>query len=355
LPSTAEVLVVGAGISGLAAARGLVASGLDTVVLEARDRVGGRLLSVPSGGAALDLGATWFWANEPRVCALVAELGLPTHPQYLAGDALYQDARSVQRLAGNPIDVPAGRLSTGMQALAEAMADRLPTGTIRLEQPVSGLRTVEDGVEAEVPAGAVRAGHLILAVPPALALSDIAFEPGLSTELIEIASTTPVWMGGMTKVVARYSRPFWRERGLAGAAVSHTGPLREVHDMSGPDGSPAALFGFAPPDRIGAPPPEPGRLVQQLATLFGSEAAEPEELFVHDWRRERHTSPPDVEGLSSFHAFGHPAYARPIWDGRLHWAGTETAREYAGHVEGALSSGARAASAVLSNLRRSPG
>jgi monoamine oxidase len=96
-------------------------------------------------------------------------------------------------------------------------------------------------------------------------------------------------------------------------------------------------------------------VLEQLSALFGPEASDPEELFVHDWRRERHTSPPGVEELTSFGTYGHPVYATPAWDGLLHWASTETAREYAGHVEGALSSGARAASAILSRLRRLAG
>ena len=53
-------------------------------------------------------------------------------------------------------------------------------------------------------------------------------------------------MGGITKVVARYADAFWRRSGLSGSAISHVGPMREVHDMSGVDGVPGALFGFVP-------------------------------------------------------------------------------------------------------------
>ncbi|HKK94534.1 MAG TPA: FAD-dependent oxidoreductase, partial [Longimicrobiales bacterium] len=100
--SSTDVVVVGAGVSGLRVARGLQDGGVGVVVLEARDRVGGRLRSV--GGvdgdvpaAALDLGATWFWPGEERIRALVVELGLPIHRQYRDGDALYDDPRGVQR------------------------------------------------------------------------------------------------------------------------------------------------------------------------------------------------------------------------------------------------------------------
>jgi monoamine oxidase len=96
-----DVVIVGAGITGLALATRLVEAGADVVVLEARDRVGGRLLSVPAGDGAADLGASWFWADETRVHALVRRLDLPVHAQHLAGDALFQVSDGVQRLQGN--------------------------------------------------------------------------------------------------------------------------------------------------------------------------------------------------------------------------------------------------------------
>ena len=71
------VLVVGAGLAGLAAARRLVAAGVDTVVVEARDRVGGRTEGhVLDDGTPLELGGQWIGPTQNRMYALVAELGL---------------------------------------------------------------------------------------------------------------------------------------------------------------------------------------------------------------------------------------------------------------------------------------
>ena len=63
-------------------------------------------------------------------------------------------------------------------------------------------------------------------------------------------------------------------------------------------------------------------------------------------RREGFTSPEGVEALQDFGLFGHACYQQPEAGGRLHWASTETAPAFAGHVEGALIAAIRAARAA---------
>lgn len=338
-----DVVVVGAGIAGLACARALVAAGRSVVVLEARDRVGGRLLSIDG----LDLGATWFWSSEPRVTRLVAELGVASHAQHLAGDAIYHVAAGAQRIQGNPIDVPSERASAGMDELTRRLADRLPEGVVRVGRAVAEIAATADAMTARTSAGVVRAGHLVLAVPPALAVHRIGFSTALPDRVASVARVTPVWMGAVTKVVARYESAFWRDDGRAGAAISHVGPIREIHDMSGPNGDPAALFGFVPATRVDEPTVSREQVITQLVEIFGAPAAQASEVHIQDWRAEPETSPPGVEALGAYQAFGHPVYAEAAFDGRLHWASTETATHSAGHVEGALSAAERAAGAIL--------
>lgn len=340
-----DVIVIGAGIGGLAATRELSAKGFKVAVLEARDRIGGRVFSDSKYG--LDLGATWYWPSEPRITALVSDLGLETFPQYISGDAMYQTTDGVERIEGNPIDVYSGRFTHGAQSLAQALADELPAGAIRLSEPVVKVLSNNNEIQAITKSTTYSAQHVVLALPPALAVTTLEFTPPLPEQLHKLARITPVWMGAITKVVAIYSEPFWREDGLAGSAISYVGPMREVHDMSGPDGQPAALFGFAPPTKVSQPTPSKESLLKQLALLFGSKAAEPKELFINDWRHEQFTSPPEVERLNTFQAFGHSAFSEPQMGGRLHWSSTETAPENPGHIEGALSAAERAVNRIV--------
>ena len=345
--SGTDVAVVGAGIAGLAVAAALHDRGVDAMLFEARERIGGRLVSsAPPGQRRLDLGATWFWPSERRVRSLVDALGVAHFAEHPAGDAMYHVGGGAQRLEGNPLDTASYRCSDGADSLALALADRLPTGAIALAAPVRRVKQDVDRLVVEADGRTMRTTQVVIALPPALAVSAIDFVPGLPEPLARVAASTPVWMGSTTKVVVRYPTRFWRDRGLAGAAISHVGPIRELHDISGPGGEPPALFGFVtgPPD---APTVGAGDVIAQLVEIFGPDAAHATDVTVQDWRREPWTSPPMERRLDDYRTYGHSVYQRPSWDGRLHWSSTETATDSPGHIEGALAAAERTVEAIL--------
>ena len=97
----ADVVVVGAGLAGLVAARDVIAAGSSAIVVEARDRVGGRLLNEPIGdGKVVEVGGQWIGPTQDRMAALAREMGVETFPTYATGENVIEWRGSLRRYTG---------------------------------------------------------------------------------------------------------------------------------------------------------------------------------------------------------------------------------------------------------------
>ena len=345
-----DVAIVGAGLCGLALARTLVACGLVVQVIEARDRLGGRVFTqaCESSGQPLDLGATWFWPEtEPRITALLAELGLASHPQHDPGDALWltdPNRGPERRSEPGGVHVGAKGITGGAARLVDALAASLPAGCLRTGLAVRDLRDLGAFIELQTDFGPnIQARQVVLAMAPRLVQEHILFEPPLPTAVGQALLATPTWMAAQAKSVTTFEQPFWRSAGHSGNAFVRHGQavLGEVFDAS--SGAGGALGGFV---ALNAGQREnfkrglPLLIDSQLAQLFGPQA-QSGHAVLQDWAREPWTcstldskqppEPPQNE----------PLLRQPLWEGRLFLGGSETAAHGAGHMEGALESADR--------------
>lgn len=440
-----DVVVIGAGFAGLAAARELVQRGHEVLVLEGRDRVGGRSSTASLAGVPVDLGGTFVGPTQDAVIALAAELGCPTSPTYHQGANLIRWRGKVRSYRGTipklslfglldigriqwqverlmksvDVDQPwtspkakqldgtslggwlrsvgassssqdlmaimsrvtwgaepdevsmlhavryvkaAGGLDRMLDVVGGAQQDHFPGGTqqiarsmaaelgdrVRLNCVVTRIEWSDDAVAVASSGGVVEARRAILAIPPAHRQNiDIAPPPPIGYQ--QLAQRWP--QGALSKAYAAYPRPFWREKGLSGQALSDEGPVFITFDVSPSDDGPGILLGFVDSrgfDALGADERRREALAC-FAALFGPDAESPLEYLDHCWGAETFApgGPTAAVPPGVWTEFGH-LLREPV--GPLHWAGTETADQWTGFLDGAVRSGRRAAAEVAATL-----
>lgn len=240
------------------------------------------------------------------------------------------------------------RVLTGTQSIAIAMAEELGDELV-LSAPVRSIEAPDGGpVVAHADGVTVEAERAILAIPPALA-ARIAYTPALPAYRDQLTQRFP--MGVVIKALAFYDEPWWRDEGLAGEGASTRGPVSMFFDNTTRDGEQAALVGFIEgPEAIKlgrvAQSERRSVLIDSLTRVLGARAAllsgYTDKVWAdEEWSRGCYVG---ISGPGVLSVLG-PALREPV--GRLHWAGTETATQWMGYMEGAVQSGERAAREVL--------
>jgi monoamine oxidase len=397
-----RVVVIGAGFAGLAAADALRADGAEVTVLEARDRVGGRVWSVPFGeGAVAERGAEFILPGYDSMEALAARFGIPllvkgtpygrrvpvgeeavsraalegafdriasgpTGDAVSAADAIaslsldrrisamiqtrvaISNGHPVDDLAASVLDEGASTfgdfdtytLEGGNMRLAEALAAELGAA-VRLSSPVRRVRWSQGAVNVATDHAEIEVDAVVIAIPTA-PLAEIEFDPPLEGATAE--ALRAVAYGQNSKLFLRLRSP-----APPSAIMSVAGHFWSYTQL-GADGRPAPfLVGYTGTmsaiDALGGSD-EVERWVAALIALREDLDPEPGTAMLSSWHDD-----PWVRGSYSARSLSSPLrdddLVKPI--GPLFFAGEHTAGHWHGLMEGALRSGQRAAEQVLSS------
>lgn len=348
------VAIIGGGLAGLTAAWHLHRAGIAFTLIEARDRLGGRILTVGADGRpaadGFDLGPSWFWPDmHPQMARLVEELGLAAFEQASEGARLFQDAGGrVERYPAMRMEPASMRLTGGTGAIIAALAACLPEASLHLNTRATRIAQSDKGVLVHLDGRSepVAAARVLCALPPRLLAGTVTFDPAPEAGVLALWRDTPTWMAPHAKVFVLYDRPFWRDAGLSGMAQSQTGPLVEIHDATTASGR-AGLFGF-----VGVPAPyraPAGRdrivaaCIAQLGQLFGPQALAPRATLFHDWAGDPLTATARDQTAGEHPPGGPRDWIGTVWRDRLTLAGSEVAARDPGYLAGAIEAATAAA------------
>ncbi|XP_077983265.1 amine oxidase [flavin-containing] B-like [Glandiceps talaboti] len=443
-----DIVVIGAGISGLSAAKLLSEEGLDVLVVEARDRVGGRLYTVQDPAFQYsDMGGSYIGPTQNRIYRLAKEVGVESYKVNVKEKTILRSGSTKMKYRGTippiynplvamdvnnlmrtiddladtiPLSAPwkcpkakewdsittkewvdkacwskftrgiaqalvravyavepeelsflhflwyiksgdgimritstkdggqERKFIGGTQPLCEKVADTFGKDRVILNSPVMKVEEDEEGISVCTSDMVYKSKFVICAISPAL-IGRMAFSPPLSPQKIQLIQRVP--MGSVVKTVMFYDRTFWREKGFCGM-VATDGLVSAGFDDTKPDGSHPAIIGLV----TGQPAREMSlltkderkrRLCEFYADLFETdEFLKPINYIDHDWLTEQYSGgcytgimPPGV--LTQFGSVMREPH------GNIFFAGTETATEWSGYMEGGIQAGERAAREIL--------
>lgn len=266
MTTAADVCIIGAGLSGACIARTLASHNISVLVLDARNRVGGRLLTAAASNG--DLGGAWIWPrSEPNMVHLLNELNIQTVPMHMDGKSVAYIPNGYRHI------IPDG--SSEMYAACGGGAIRVRGGASRIvselleSQSVHlGMRVTEidyndkNGVKVKCTktttttsrssnndgdVSTIKCKAVILAAPPKVLANTIIFHPNLPKRKIESMIATPTWMEEYGKVAVSFTTNWWRQHRMSGISIDQVGAVAtwwEACSGSEGDGNLPTLAGF---------------------------------------------------------------------------------------------------------------
>ena len=350
-----KVGILGAGLTGLLAAFYLKQQGVIARVIEARERVGGRINTLREQGTQVEMGATWFGPSHRILIDLLGELEIDAFPQFQDGKGVFE-ASSMAPV--QVFDLPAGqqssyRIKGGSDQLIRVLMSKLDKDQIIQGNPVTGISLVDSGIVIESAKETYSPMDMVIStLPPSLLVNSIVIRPELDEMFVQLCNETHTWMGNSIKFAVTYQSPFWREKGFAGLGFSNSSIASEIHDHVNFDRTIFALKGFLSPSAVKLDYVYREKLViNQLRRFFGQNAVDYVTYHETVWADETFTMGGLSNDLVPHQNAGNPDFQKSQLNGRLLISGSETSPVYGGYMEGAVYAAKTVVNQVIDRLQ----
>jgi monoamine oxidase len=337
-----DIIIIGAGLTGLALAYYLRNSGKRLLIIEGRDRIGGRILTLKNDGEApQEMGATWLGRQHRALISLLKELDIETFEQVLGDRAIYEPISTSppQIVQLPPNNDPSYRIANGTMSIIEKLQSYISDDAIQLDEKVISITEVNDQLNILSDKASYTADIVISTLPPYLLSQTIEITPTLPIELMDAMQHTHTWMGESIKVSLSYSKAFWHSKKTSGTIFSSVGPITEIYDHSDISNNTAALMGFFNGSYFSVSREERLELImKQLQKYYGDVVHSYISYNEKVWRNDHMTYIPYQDHLLPHQNNGHHLYRASYLNNRLYIAGAETSITHPGYMDGAVSS-----------------
>jgi monoamine oxidase len=335
-----DVIIIGAGLSGLSTSYQLKKAGINFKIIEAQGRLGGRIETIyGNDNTPMEMGATWFGKEHFNLIGLLSELNIGYFAQHVEGIALFETMsfEPPQQCYVPANSLSAYRVKNGTYSIIDALYQHIGKENIVLNSKI--VEIVEENNKLTI-TDSLRnkffCKYVIIALPPQVAINSIDYFPELPEAVIQVMQKTQTWMSGSVKFSIEYKKAFWKEKGFSGSIYSQSGLATEIYDHSNYEDTKFALKGFLNGSALNYIFAERNqRIIEQLKHYFGNQAEDFISYNDKIWNDKYIQSNKDTFLPPHFNN-GHVVFDESYMNNKLFFTGTETTKTFSGYMEGAV-------------------